>query len=59
MLACGCELTAPHMSVDDIRLHLDSELGTIEGTRPDFPRPEPRGWRDPMGCSAPTPASNT
>jgi hypothetical protein len=35
-LARGCGLTVPHMRVDDVRAHLDAELGTIEGDRPEF-----------------------
>ena len=36
MLARGCELTQPHLTIDDVRNHLLSELGDIEGNRPDF-----------------------
>lgn len=35
-LARGCGLTQPHLTVADVRLHLDSELGDIEGKRPAF-----------------------
>ena len=44
MLARGCDLTAPHMTVDDIRLHLEHELGTLEGDHPDFTPADPLGW---------------
>src|SRR5690606_24472256 len=32
-LARGCGLTAPHATVEDVRDHLASELGDIEGNR--------------------------
>jgi hypothetical protein len=35
-LARGCGLTQPHLSVADVRQHLESELGDIEGKRPEF-----------------------
>jgi hypothetical protein len=35
-LARGCELSHPHLTIVDVRRHLDAELGTIEGTRPSF-----------------------
>jgi hypothetical protein len=35
-LARGCELTHPHLTLADVRRHLDAELGTLEGTRPEF-----------------------
>ncbi len=35
-LARGCGLTAPHATTEDVRAHLVSELGDIEGTRGDF-----------------------
>ncbi len=44
MLARGCDLTTPHMSVDDVHLHLAHELGTLEGDRPDFTPTDPLGW---------------
>jgi hypothetical protein len=44
MLARGCDLTTPHMTVADIRLHMDHELGTIEGDHPTFTPSDPIGW---------------
>ncbi|MDC9822164.1 hypothetical protein PRN20_00335 [Devosia sp. ZB163] len=37
-MARGCELTAPHATMDDVRSHMISELGDIEGTRGEFKR---------------------
>jgi hypothetical protein len=42
-LARGCGLTAPHATTDDVRAHLISELGDIEGTRGEF-AVEPLDW---------------
>lgn len=42
-LARGCGLTAPHATLDDVRAHLISELGDIEGTRGEF-IVEPLDW---------------
>ncbi len=42
-LARGCDLTAPHPTVEAVRDHLVSELGDIEGNRGDF-KVEPLVW---------------
>ncbi|MDB5541120.1 MAG: hypothetical protein JWQ89_2847 [Devosia sp.] len=42
-LARGCTLTAPHATVDDVRSHMISELGDIEGTRGEYIA-EPLDW---------------
>lgn len=42
-LARGCGLTAPHATIEDVRSHLISELGDIEGTRGKFAL-EPLDW---------------
>lgn len=42
-LARGCGLTAPHATLDDVRAHLVSELGDIEGTRGKYIA-EPLDW---------------
>lgn len=44
MLARGCDLTTPHMTTAAVRLHLDHELGTIEGNHPAFTPTDPIGW---------------
>ena len=35
-LARGCALTQPHLTPDEVRWHLQAELGDIEGVRPEF-----------------------
>jgi hypothetical protein len=42
-LARGCALTSPHATTGDVRAHLISELGDIEGTRGEF-HVEPLDW---------------
>lgn len=42
-LARGCGLTAPHATVEDVRAHLVSELGDIEGNRGTFTL-DPLDW---------------
>ena len=42
-LARGCGLTAPHATVEDVRSHMISELGDIEGNRGKYTA-EPLDW---------------